>query len=1163
MKLSLTNRLYLGFSVAILLVLLIGILSYQTFQNQSESSNWVRHTYEVLNKAETVEKLLIDIETGRIRYRSTGARRFLEPYNKAILTIEPVINDLKVLTADNLMQVGRISRIASNVQTLLLLWRQQTDEKTDLYNQKELIDLINREKAFTSHIRDELDQVVRSEKMHLIQREKENEALIEKATYKLLIGTLLTLIIVLTLIYLTISELNSHRRAETSLQDNYQQLEHLNRISIEKNWLLTGISVINDNLQDVTDVASLTQSILRTITKYLDLPASAFYGYNEKSQELQLNASVALPGQINRTYKLGEGLVGQAAMERSVTLLNAVPTDFWTIQAASGQATPGQVVYLPLWYNKELKGVMEFASFRPLIEQDLLLLKSVANNVAVAINAADYHEKVMNLLQQVQDQKEELENQQEELQQSNDQLVRQAEVLQISDQELRVQEEELRQMNAELLERNKAVEIARKELTIKAKELESNSEYKSEFLANMSHELRTPLNSVLILAQLLAENKQYNLTSKQVEYANIIHKSGTDLLELINDILDLSKIEAGKIEFLFEATSISSITEDMRQLFSVVADDKGINLSTQIGEEVPAAIWTDKQWLGQIIKNLLSNAFKFTPKGGSVNLSLNLADQPAPSGERVLATGQDILAIAVTDTGIGISPEKQQIIFEAFQQVDGSISRKFGGTGLGLSISKELVRRLGGEFGLQSEVGNGSTFTIYLPLTALPAHAQSRPDRPKISATTSLSGPVRPTRPSDDRDNLLPGDKVILIIEDDAVFAGIVRDFAREKNFKTLVAVQGDEGLQYARQYVPSAIILDMGLPVVNGWDLLKILKSEAALKHIPVHVISAIDGPATLSKDLIAYTNKPVEKKDLENVLTVINNHLGNTGKRALVLSGNCLTPNSLKTLIDERHTKLKFDYADTVVDAQEKISQRVYDCIIGDIGQDVEQGIADLHLLQKAVSPQQTPFIIYLDNDLTASAERQLNKISSVIIRDSTLSKDRLMDELDLFFRKVRTIDSSTPLKRTHTDPTDERSQGKKVLLVDDDMRNVFALSTLLEANQMIVVTANNGLEALDQLSQNPDTAIVLMDIMMPEMDGYEATRRIRRDKRFRNLPVIALTARAMTSDREKCLEAGASDYISKPVDSTQLFSLMRAWLCPVSKPQPHEQPEASPHR
>ena len=741
MKFSLTNRLYTGFSVAILLVLLIGILSYQTFQRQTEAGNWVKHTYQVLNKAGLIEKLLLDMETGYISYRSTNVRAFLEPYTDALQNIKPAINEIKVLVADNPVQTRRVDRITANIEILLVFWNQQTDDKLGQNNQAAFIDLINREKAFTNQIRDQLEQVIQMESSLLTERENENRASIQQATYKLILGTLLTLLIVLTLIYFTIKEFNSHRSAEATLQQNYKELENLNQMSTEKNWLLTGMSIINDNLQDITDVTSLTQSILKTITTYLDLPASAFYCFNEDKHELELNASIALPGQVQRSYKLGEGLVGQAALDRSLTITNNIPTAFWTIQAASGQDLPGQIVCLPVWYNKDLKGVMELASFQPVPEQALHLLKSVVNNIAVAINAVDYYEKAMHLLQQVQEQKEELENQQEELQQSNEELFRQAEVLQVSEQELMVQEEELRQINAELIMRNTTVESARTELAAQAKELAINSQYKSEFLANMSHELRTPLNSVLILAQLLAENDQENLTTKQVEYASIIHKSGTDLLELINDILDLSKIEAGKVELLIEETSTSDIVDDMHQLFNVVADQKEIHLTTQVNKDVPAMLWTDRQRLGQIIKNLLSNAFKFTPRGGTVSLSIQLANQaPGLSADLSRAT-QAGLAISVSDTGIGISPEKQQIIFEAFRQADGSINRKFGGTGLGLSISKELIRKLGGALGLQSGLGIGSTFTIFLPHTATPeTNLTYQSDTFPAPLTTALTG---------------------------------------------------------------------------------------------------------------------------------------------------------------------------------------------------------------------------------------------------------------------------------------------------------------------------------------------------------------------------------------------------------------------------------------
>ncbi|WP_020606981.1 response regulator [Spirosoma spitsbergense] len=1042
MKFSLPNRLYIGFSIAILLVFLSGLLSYQTFQRQLESANWVEHTYQVLNQAQTIEKLIDDMETGRIRYRSTGFKQFLTMYNNALRRIKPTINELKALMVDNPTQADRVSRIEANVETLLVFWNKQTRNRPVQFNQEEYVDLIVRQKVFSDKIKSELARVIQTERLLLTQRKIENEASVESVTYKLILSTFLTLLIVLSLIYFTIKGFRSNRRAQAALQENNKELEHLNQVGTEKNWLLTGISLINDNLQQVTDVASLSQSSLTILTTYLDLPASGFYCYNEKSKNLQLNASVALPGHIQKIYDLGEGLVGQAATKRTLTVVNDVPLNFWEIQAGSSKAQPGQVVFLPLWYNKVLRGVMELATFRPLSEQALLLLTSVANNIAVAINAADDHEKVMNLLEQVQEQKEALENQQGVLQQSNSELQRQAEVLQGSERELIVQEEELRQINSELRERNIAVESAQQELTNKARELEVSSKFKSEFLANMSHELRTPLNSVLILARLLAENKQQNLVDKQIEYANIIYKSGTDLLELINDILDLSKIEAGKIEFLFEQAITADIAEDMNQLFGVVANEKGIHLSTKIGDKVPDTIWTDKQRLEQIIKNLLSNAVKFTPKGGSVSLVLDVVNQSAGRPANHSSTPYPLLSFSVTDTGIGISPEKQQIIFEAFQQVDGSISRKFGGTGLGLSISKELVRRLGGEFSLQSEVGVGSTFTVYLPLGVGPNKEQVPINGSLLSTITSPAVSTQPAPPADDRANLEPGDSIILIIEDDPAFAGILQEFARDKNFKTIIALRGDEGLQYARQYKPSAIILDMGLPIMNGWDLLKILQNDDTLSHIPIHIISARDEPAVSGNDILSYTTKPVGKKELENVLSTIKNYLSNGGRNTLALSNNLLPA---KTGSEPVRAPLP----------------------------------------QPAISLTTKPVI------------------------------------------------------------NQAAFQGQKVLLVDDDMRNVFALSTLLEANQLIVVTAGDGQEALDQLNEHPDTAIVLMDIMMPEMDGYEATRHIRANPRFSSLPVIALTAKAMTGDREKCIDAGASDYITKPVDSTQLFALMQVWL------------------
>lgn len=589
----------------------------------------------------------------------------------------------------------------------------------------------------------------------------------------------------------------------------------------------------------------------------------------------------------------------------------------------------------------------------------------------------------------------------------------------------------------------------------------------------------------------------------------------------------------------------------MNQLFSVVAEEKGVRMLTNLAESVPASFFTDKQRLEQIIQNLLSNAFKFTPRGGSVTLTFNTARQAGGFNNELLIKAEQILLVSVSDTGIGISPDKQQVIFEAFQQADGSTSRKYGGTGLGLSIIKELAKRLGGEVRLQSEVGQGSTFTVYLPLT-------TTVPTPKTQETKNVSEPQPlpslpvswqpaadgPTQLDDDRNNLEKGDRVMLIIEDDPVFAGIVRDFARSKHYKTIVALQGDEGMKYAQQYKPSAIILDMQLPVVDGWGILNWLKSQEDLKHIPVHVISGTDESRVSLGGALAYIQKPVGMQDLERTFTLIGTQLNVQVKKVLIWSETYLNNKAIDQVIEQRYTDLKCDFVATKEEALSTIRNQSFDCLIVDLRKELKKGIENLKQLRDLLADDTLPIIVFIDEDLNPADERQLKKLASVVIRESSQSTERLMDELELFLYKVHEGETKK-LPKPIAGAGNQSLQGKKVLLVDDDMRNVFALSTLLDEQQMQVVTADNGREALDMLQQHTDTDIVLMDIMMPEMDGYEATRRIRDDLRMRHLPIIALTAKAMPGDREKAIEAGASDYISKPVDSGQLFSLMRVWL------------------
>lgn len=735
------------------------------------------------------------------------------------------------------------------------------------------------------------------------------------------------------------------------------------------------------------------------------------------------------------------------------------------------------------------------------------------------------------LLSEIREQKGALESQQEELRQINDELTQQAEALRASEEELRTQEEELRHVNVELEEKSETIAATSKILEIRAIELEAANKYKSEFLANMSHELRTPLNSVLILANLLKENKGENLTPKQIEYARIIHKSGSDLLELINDILDLSKIEAGKTELRFETTLISEIAYDMEQLFTVLANEKKVHFKINLPAGNKQTIITDKGRLEQVLKNLLSNAFKFTPEQGNITLSFEIL--------------KDALSIAVRDTGIGIPLEKQQIIFEAFQQADGSTSRRFGGTGLGLSISKELVNRLGGYIEVDSKPGLGSSFIIHLPFHG-PAISTTTPFEnnevnlpPLIDFTAVKEQVLIP----DSRAEIKAGIQSILIIEDDPVFAQLVNEFALDKGYKTLVAISGDEGLFYAKKYKPAAIILDLGLPVINGRNILKVLKSDDELRHIPVHVITSEDRADFSNWQIEGFVHKPILGNELETTFTSIAKYIGEHYKSILfLLSGNTELKAIVESMAAEGHSGIMYNMVETIQQANEVLEKQGSDCIIVDIGDEITTGIETLRKLKHAAQAH-VYIIVCLLGNISSAEEKELKKYANSMIWKSSQAKGRLLDEVELFLHKVNNP-SRHDIPEKYLKSYDRSLDGKKVILADDDMRNVFALTSLLEEEGLIVLAAENGKVAIDLLQTNKDIDIILMDIMMPEMDGYEAMRYIRRDMRSQ-IPIIALTAKAMTGDREKALESGASDYITKPVDHNKLFSLIRVWL------------------
>jgi hypothetical protein len=861
--------------------------------------------------------------------------------------------------------------------------------------------------------------------------------------------------------------------------------------------------------------------------------------YEEKGQTLVLTATYAFTRRKNLgdRFQLGEGLIGQAAREKKMICLANIPPDYLLIGSSLGESVPHNIVALPLLHNGQLVAALELGAFTSFSDREFDFLQQAMEGIAIGLGVAYSRQRINELLEQTQQQTEELRVQQEELQQTNEELEERAEMLE--------------QQGKQIQAKNREIETASAELGRKAAEVEKVSSYKSEFLANMSHELRTPLNSMMILSSLLMDNKDGSLTSKQQEFAATIHSAGKDLLNLINDILDLSKVEAGRLELLYEDVEVGPFCADVEAMFRQQAEQKGLDFHVVIDDDLPGKVRMDEQRTQQVLKNLLSNAFKFTEQG-AVTLSIS-----APAGA---ANPLPVPAVAwrVEDTGIGIEPGKHDLVFQAFQQVDGSTSRKFGGTGLGLSISLQLARRMGGDIKLQSERGKGSTFTLYLPLaslagvarekwpTALPAPQPAMPTNPGPPGLAEASGllPIPPPLP-DDRDRLHQGDKSILVIEDDLNFAKTLMGMVREKGFGCIVAADGTSGLHLAEFYAPSAVILDVMLPGMDGWTVMRSLKDNPATRHIPVHFITCVDERQKgMAMGAVGFFTKPVTPLQLEEVFGNIEKSVSKTMKRLLIIEDDQTEAASMTSLLQERNLEIRV--ATSGREAIGLLSHEPIDCIVLDIGLPDMSGFDLLEHLHRSEALRAIPVIIHTGRDLSHDEEQRLQHYAKRIIIKGARSPERLINEVTLFLHMVASELPSAKQQMIRTALDKEATlAGKKVLLVDDDMRNVFSLSTILTDKGMVVIEAGNGQDALARMGEHPDVNVVLMDIMMPEMDGYEAIRHIRLDPRFQDLPVIAMTAKVMTGDQEKCLQAGANDYISKPLDIEKLLSLLRVWL------------------
>ena len=937
------------------------------------------------------------------------------------------------------------------------------------------------------------------------------------------------------------------------------------KAEIEKqDWLKSGQNELNEKMRGDQEIVDLARNVIAYLAKYLDAQIGAFYIAEENSNDLKLSGSYAFHKRkgLNAIIKIGEGLAGQAAFEKEMISVTNIPEDYVRVNSAIGDSLPRNVLVTPLLLEGGLKGVIELGSFREFSDTHMEFINVVMENVAIGINSAQARTKMKALLEQTQLQAEELQAQQEELRQINEELEQQTTELEASQEKLKEQQEELEATNEELEEntehlekqktkitdKNLELENARRDIEQKAKELEVKSKYKSEFLANMSHELRTPLNSLLILSQNLAENRYENLNDDQIESARMIHASGTELLELINEILDLSKIEAGKTSLNVTTVQLSEMMDDLNTRFKHMTDEKGLNLKIRLHEELPAEITTDPKRAAQIIKNLVSNAIKFTEEGG---VTLNI-HRPG-SGVDLSHSGLDIqstIAISVIDTGIGIPKEKQIEIFEAFQQVDGSVSRKYGGTGLGLSISRELVKLLGGEIQLKSETGKGSTFSLYLPVEIrdksdedTDSMLQDAGAEPQISHFKTKISDIESI--PDDREKLEKDDKTILVIEDDQNFAGILMNQCHKHAFKCLVSATGEDGLELAEKYLPEAIILDIYLPGMNGWHVLDALKNNIKTRHIPVHIISVNEVTIdAFKKGAIGYLTKPVTQEHLEEAFKKIEQVIEKSIKDLLVVEDNVAQQKAIAKLIGNGDVVVTT--ARNGQEAIEALSTGKFDCIVLDLGLPDMTGFQLLSELDKDKDITIPPVIVYTGKELTRTEEADLRQYAESIIVKGVKSEERLLDETALFLHRV--VDNlSEKRQKIITDLYNKNDMfvGKKVLLVDDDMRNVFALSKIFREKGMNVLKAENGKVALELLEKESGIDLILMDIMMPVMDGYEAIKVIRLERKYKNIPIIAQTAKAMKEDREKVMAAGANDYLDKPLNIGRLLSMMRVWL------------------
>ncbi|GAA4467136.1 hypothetical protein GCM10023189_50200 [Nibrella saemangeumensis] len=1192
------RQLQFVFIVSTGLLLVSLIASFYSIQKLIDNSRLVNHTQQVMLEAENVISYLKDAETGQRGYLLTLDPSFLQYYQGSYGRITGSYNRVRELTQEDPRQQKNLDQVKAMYERRYAQLERVIGLRTNLATRNDTATLrreLVRGKQLMNDIRVEVNRVKAQEASQLVARTEQQERYITFTPMLLLVSAIISMLIT-AFAFLRIKKdldnrIAQHKLAEAKYLETASRIsameevtrsiadgdysirstddsdDELGRISTALNtmakaleqtftelrnrdWLQTGSVSLSEAIRGERNLHNMAGRMIDTLAAYLNAPLGTVYLTADDGQYTL--AGTYATRQAPAVIKSGEGLVGQAIAQKKLIVAEDLPADYSRISSSLGEAPPAAVVITPLVFAGECLGAVELGLLRKPAPLDIEFMERNQESLSIGVNAALNYGKLQTLLDETQAQAEELQAQQTELEAVNAELEAQAQRLQLSEEELRVQQEELQQANSELEERGSLLEERNQDIQKKAGELEQANRYKSEFLANMSHELRTPLNSILLLSRLLAENTDGNLSADQTEYARVIQSSGNGLLSLIDEILDLSKIEAGQMKLDYQDVSLPDLMDELQSLFGVIAREKGLDFSITVEPEVPTMLVTDRQRLGQILKNLLANALKFTATG-SVTLTVR---KPSPQADR--------LSFVVRDTGIGIPPEKQPLIFEAFQQADGSTKRKYGGTGLGLSISRELAKLLGGDIGLTSEAGKGSEFILHLPVSGLKPALQTaaRPypevrqqpvpefqsDQPVPAQTepNRYLSSVIPDPVPDDRDSLAEQDKVILIIEDDPYFARTLLDFARQKGYKGIVAVRGDEGLNLAISYQPKAILLDIQLPVMSGWEVMDALKANRQTRPIPVHIMSSHRlKKESLLKGAVDFMDKPVGYEQMQAVFQKIEDVLSRNPKKVLIVEDNPKHARALAYFLETFH--ITSELKSSVAEGVNALQNREVDCVILDMGIPDSNAYELLEEAKQNPGLEDLPIIIFTGRSLSMAEELKIRKYADSIVVKTAHSYQRMLDEVSLF---LHLVDEHKQPENRHglagkLGDLGQILTGKTVLVADDDVRNIFSLTKALEQYNMTVVTALDGKEALQKLEENPGVDAVLLDMMMPQMDGYETARRIREQPRYRSLPVIAVTAKAMAGDRDKCIEAGASDYITKPVDIDQLLSLLRVWL------------------